>query len=529
MLHHLKLSTQILSLQVAIVLVTLLVVSGASVKSSGDQLQVQYGERALAVAQAVATLPTVRSAFDDLYPPTTLQPLAEAVREASGLTFVVIANSEGTRFSHPDPARIGERVSTDPGPALNGQDWIGVEEGTLGRSVRAKTPIFDDRGQVIGIVSVGILSEEVSAQLRRQLPTFLGAGALALALGVIGSLVLARRVKRQTHGLEPPEIGALLEQREAMLKSIREGTVGVDTSQRFTFANDEAARLLGLTSVPVGERVDAVVPPGRVRELLTRQIDGQDQIVLAGDHVLVANRMPVIVRGERVGSVVTLRDRTELEGLVRELATMRSLTDALRAQAHEFSNRLHTVAGLIELGHHEEAVSFITDTALTQQALTEALMERVGDPTIVALLLAKAASASEHGIELTLADDTRPDGELRDKEALVTILGNLIDNAIEAIGATGGRIEVALCPEGDDLTIRVADSGPGIPPDLVEEVFTDGYTTKVHGAGQSRGLGLALVRQAVARHEGSIDVTSDGGAVFTVTLPRVVRREAGVP
>ncbi len=521
MRRHLKLSTQILLLQVVIVIVALGVGVTATVATSGEQLEEQYGQRALAVAEAVATLPSVREAFDDPHPPHTLQPLAEAIREASGLTFVVIADDEGVRYSHPSPERIGERVSTDPGPALRGEDWIGVEHGTLGRSVRAKVPIFGEDGQVMGIVSVGILMEEVAAQWRRQVPAIALSTLAALSLGVIGSLLLARRLKRQTFGLEPREIAALLEQREAMLKGIKEGTIGVDVDGRFTFINDEAARLLGLTHVPPGTPVEDAVEEGRLLDLLTGQSRGHDEMLVVDEHVLVANRMPVVVRGERIGAVVTLRDRTELEDMGRELTSVRGMTDALRAQAHEFSNRLHTIAGLIELDRADEALRFISDTTMIHQALAESLINRLGSPALVALLLAKAASASEHGIELSVAEGSSHD-EVADTQTLVTVLGNLIDNAIEAITAAGqanGRIDVAVRSSDGGVNVRVADNGPGVPPAAAQRIFADGFTTKSDGKSVTRGLGLALVRQAVARRGGTIEVSNDGGAVFTVFLP----------
>ena len=212
-----------------------------------------------------------------------------------------------------------------------------------------------------------------AADLGPQVGIFL---VIALALGGVGS-VLARRLKRQTFGLEPREMVGLLEQREAMLHGIREGTIATDRQGRITLINDEARRLLRLPEDAEGRRLENLLPAGRVHDILTGEASGTDQVVIARDRVLVVNRMPVIVRGETIGWVVTLRDRTELESMVRQLGDARSLTDALRAQAHEFSNRLHTIAGLVEMGRYDEAIRSSTESSAVSQELTESLIERV--------------------------------------------------------------------------------------------------------------------------------------------------------
>src|SRR5712692_7507919 len=259
--------------------------------------------------------------------------MAERIRHATGASFVVVANLQGIRYSHPDPAKIGKKLSTDPSIPLTGGTYVGVQTGSLGKSVRAKVPIYGVGGEVIGLVSVGLLEKRVTAHLISDLPVILIPPALGLLLGVAGSFLLARRIKRQTFGLEPDEIATLLEHREAMLHGIREGAVAVDTRGHVTLVNDEAKRLLGLDSSAIGKHLAESVPSGRVRDVLLGTVDRPDQVVLVDDHVLVVNRMPVSVRGQEIGAVITLRDRTELEGLLRELDDVRSLAEALRAGA----------------------------------------------------------------------------------------------------------------------------------------------------------------------------------------------------
>jgi two-component system, CitB family, sensor kinase len=518
---RLRLSTQILLLQLAIIVLTLGIGVTVSVLHARDELDRESGKQSLAIARTLAQSPEIRRAFATKDPPRIIQPIAEATRRATGASFVVVANSKGIRYSHPDPAKIGKPLSTDPSQPLAGKEYVGVQTGSLGTSVRAKVPIRDAGGKIIGLVSVGLLERNVTAQLVSDLPVLLIPPAIALMLGVAGSFLVARRIKRQTFGLEPPEIATLLEQREAVLHGIREGTVASDAAGRVTLVNDEAKRLLGIDDSALGSRLADIVPPGHARAVLAGQVAEPDQIVLVDDRVLVANRMPVSVRGHEVGAVVTLRDRTELEKLLRELADVRSLADALRAQEHEFSHRLHVVAGLIELGRYDEAVSYIKDSSFVHQALVASIVESIGEPAIVALLLGKAAVASERGVELRVTEDTRLPDDYPDARALITVVGNLVDNALESVASTaGGSVEVRIRDEAEGVLVQVRDSGSGVDPAHVDEIFRDGFTTKVATGVGRRGLGLALVSQTVrARTGGYVNVVNEGGALFTAFLP----------
>ena len=524
---RLSLASRILVFQLAIILGALLMggVVSALVASAG--LDSQYENRALNVAESVAQLPSVREALRDSDPSRILQPLAEGMRKASGASFIVIAGPDGTRYSHPNPALIGKPIDEDPAAILKGQTFKGIQRGTLGTSARGKAPIFDGTGRVVGIVSVGFLETGLSRQLMADLSPYIPQIAVyllvAVGLGVIGSLLLARHLKRQTFGLEPEEISTLLEQREASLHGIREGTVATDLEGRITLMNDEARRLLRLPEKLEGKRLIDVLPPGRVRDVLSGEVTGADEVVLAADRVLVVSRMPVVVRGRTIGYVATFRDRTELEGLLRELDNARSVSEALRAQAHDFSNRLHTIAGLIELGRHEEAIQLTTESSAVSQELTESLLERVGDPVLGALLLGKSAVATERGIQFRLSPDSRLDGDAGHPRDLITVVGNLIDNALDAVASSpnGGPrwVEVSIRQDDGDVVIKVHDSGPGIALDDTEQIFSEGYTTKVAAPGSRRGLGLALVKQVAARRDGRVTVVNQGGAMFTVRLP----------
>jgi len=513
-----SLSGQLLMMQLALVIGIVVLTAAGSYALVSSQIDEQYTQRALAVAHSVAATPDIVEAMADPDPPKVIQPIAEAIRRSVGASFVVVANKEGIRYSHPNPDNIGKRVSTDPSAALAGEEFVGWEDGTLGRSLRAKVPLKDGRGNVVGIVSVGFLEQELSARLGQALPTVTLSVLLAAFVGLGGSLWLTRRFDRQTFGLGAREIAGLLEQRDAMLHGIREGVLALDTDHRVTLVNDEARRLLGLPAPIDGRRLDELVPAGRVREVLDGTASGADQVVIAGERVLVANRMPVAIRGNEVGAVVTLRDRTELESVLKELDTVRGLAQALRAQAHEFSNKLHVVGGLIELGRLDEAIRFITETSLVHQELVDLVQQRIADPALAALLLAKAALANERGVELRLASDARLPSQVSDARDLITVVGNLVDNAIDAVsGRTDAWVEVSVHGEAEGVTVRVRDSGPGVDERAVDEIFREGFTTK--SGGTHFGLGLALVRQIAQRRGGWVRVANEGGAVFTALIP----------
>ncbi len=519
-----RLSSQIFAGQLAILLATAAIGFVLFAHQERTQLDRQYERRAASIAQTVAGVPEIQRCLDprSTVCPESIQQVAERIRRETDAAYVVVIDLNRVRHSHPDPQLIGRQVS-EPIVTQDGRTHVGIDNGATGRSANGRAPMYAADGRMIGEVSVGIRESSVSLALWQELPAYAGWLVVALGVGAVASWLLARRLKRRTFGLELDEIAQLLQEREATLHGIREGVIAFDRAGRVTMVNDEARRLLRLGVVPVGGRLDDLVAPGRLRDLLSGDIVGKDEVVLTDDFALTVNRMPVILGGQPHGAVVTLRDRTEMSGLLRELDGVRSLTDSLRAQQHEFSNRLHALAGLLELGRCEEALGYITELQGSAGELADALQSRVASPLIVGLMLGKAADASERGIDLVISDDTWL-GEAPEKvQALTTILGNLIDNAFDALSGSPGprRVLVSAVEDDDAITVRVEDTGPGVPADARESIFTDGWTTKAASGSARRGLGLALVHRLVQRLGGTITVSHGPGAVFTVRLPRV--------
>jgi two-component system CitB family sensor kinase len=517
-----QLSTQILASVVGILLASTLVGFALVTLSQRAELEHDYKQRALEVARTFAAMPTIRQALAARTPADRrmIQSLAEQVRRRTDATYIVVIDRHGVRYSHPYPALIGQTVR-EPVIALDGHDHTGIDHGNLGISANAKVPLLAPGGhQIIGEVSTGILERQVSDQLLQELPSLLLYFACALAIGVVASLTLARRLKRRTFGLELEEIAALVQEREAMLHGIREGVITFDRDGRVTLINDEARRLVPLDGDPIGRSVEEVVSHRRLSALLSGSVAGDDSVVVTDDHILVVNRMPVSRDGRDLGAVVTLRDRTELEGLLRELDSVDALTDALRAQQHEFANRMHTVAGLIELGDQRAAVRYALDISGGTSGLAEALRERIEAPEIAALLLAKTTVAAERDVQLVLSEDSHLADTGKDTNRLLTIVGNLIDNAIDA-AATGpapARVTLRLTTCDESVRIDVTDTGPGVPQELGAQIFTDGFTTKSPDGRRHRGIGLALVHRLVSSAGGTITFDCAGPTRFTVVL-----------
>ncbi|MFE5894418.1 ATP-binding protein [Streptomyces sp. NPDC056462] len=525
-----RMFAQVLLMQVAIAAGVAVLATGLFLAPLSDQLDDQAMRRALSIAQTTAAQPRIAEDLAST-PATTGGPVqreAERIREATKAEYVVVMDRRGVRWSHPTPGEVGRIVSTDPGQALAGHEVMQIDDGTLGRTARGKVPLRDDEGRIIGAVSVGIAYDSVRARLLHAIPGLLAYAGGALAVGALAAWLISRRVQRQTRDLAFSDISALLAEREAMLHGIREGVVALDRTGRIRLLNDEARRLLGIGDEAVGRSLDEALGEGRTTDVLAGRVTGTDLLTVRGQRVLVANRMPT----DDGGAVATLRDRTELEQLGRELDSTRGLIDALRAQDHEHANRMHTLLGLLELEMYDDAVEFVGEVVGDHRDTAEQVAEKIQDPLLAALLVGKATVAAERGVALSLSDRTGLPDRLIDPRGLVTIVGNLVDNALDAAAGTAhARVEVELRAEGRSATLRVRDTGPGIPEEHRELIFTEGWSTKKPPAHRERGIGLSLVRRFAERQGGSATVgeAAGGGAEFTVVLPEALAEPALEP
>ena len=521
-------ATQTFVLQV---LVALLVVGVGTLAAYAQAQRAGTQEataRATAVAETVASTPSVVAGVRGGAPGPELQEFAEDVRRETRTDFVVVMSPTGIRYTHPDPAQIGGQFLGHIAAAQKGGTVVEDYTGTLGASRRVVVPVTDESQSVVGLVAVGIRKSAVSERLRSQLPALLLAGLAAALLSGLGTALVSRRIRRQTHGLGERQLREMVEYYDAVLHAVTEGLLLTDLEGRLRLANDEAVRLLGL---PDDARGRPVAELGLSAPLVAALTDGsprEDELHVTSARVLVLNKARAQWDGRPLGFVATVRDRTDLEHLTGELDSARGLTEALRSQAHESSNRLHAIVSLIELGHPERALAFATDELQVSQRLTDSVVGSVGEPALTALLLGTAAQAAERGIDFRIAEDATWPQDTTPVRDVVTIVGNLIDNAFDAVTPESGerRVEVSSRVEGDHVVLSVVDSGPGLPPDAVDQAFRRGFSTKEQGSAGRRGIGLALVAQSVARLGGEMEVSGPPGARFTVRLPVESRTHA---
>lgn len=559
-----SIATRLFALLVVFVVAVTVLATAWTVRSARDDADRSAARACLALATSIADNPYVVDALGTSDPSARLQPYAVALMSDTSTDFVTIMRPDRTRLTHPDPDEIGRPFVGTIAPALRGDSFTETYAGTLGPSVRAVVPIESD-GEVVALVSAGVTVDTITQSVGERLPLVFAAAGATVLLGGVVSWLLSRYLRRVTWGRGPEELARMFSYYEGVLHSVREGLVLVDDRGRLTLYNDQAAELLDL---PPGG-IAAPVPlselrlPASLRELLASGRRASDEVHVTDDRVLVVNQelteptdgpprpTPATGRAGAVqaggaasvtgaarprsrrtlGTVTTLRDHTELTHLTGEVETMRTLSDALRSQTHEFSNRLHTIVSLIELGRGDEALRFAADELDLGQRLADRVVASIDEPTLAALLLGKAAQARERSIELRV--DVEPDLGTIDVEPgdLVTILGNLVDNAFDAVAPTldadvldpagrparPPRVEVTVARIEGGVQLDVEDDGPGLGD--VELAFRRGFSTKPAAPG-GRGIGLALVRQAVGRVGGRLDVdTGPDGTTFSVLLP----------
>ena len=515
------LARQFLLLQVLVVLAVLVAVGAISLAQTRRAFERSEVRPALSAAENLAGSPAVRERIVRATPadPAGLPSVAESVRTVSGSSTVAVLRTDGVVLTSSDPGQVGHHVPLH-GRVAQGAAWSGTGEENGHTVVVAQVPVYDEHGHVIGVAEVGRDVPSVWTRLGDVVPNLLAYLTVAGVLGVGGSLLLARRIKRQTLGMEPTEIAGLVEHREALVHGVKEGVVALDRDHRITVLNDSAGELLQLPHGAVGRRLEELDVDPQVVDMLSNRQSGPDRLVLVGDRVLAFNTMPMRSHGSVIGAVTTLRDRTELSALERELGSSRATSNTLRAQTHEFANQLHTISGLLHLAEYDEVLRFVDGVRLSRTALYDEVTSRIADATVAALLIAKASLASERGVDLRLLPEShlgKVYGAL--SRDLATVIGNLVDNALDAAasGPSRPRVDVQVLEEDDEVVVTVRDTGPGVSDP--EEVFRQGYSTK-HGLDDGgRGFGLALTRLVCRRRGGDVVVHNDGGAVFTATLP----------
>lgn len=498
------LAAQLLRLQLLIVVVVLVAIGGLSLAQSSAAFQRDAGRRAQSAAETLAANPVVRQLLPSAQPRirTGLQSVVESVRAVSGLDYAQLADVDGSVILSTVPEQVGSTTRS----AADGSR-VGLTDTTVGKAVEASVPVLDDSGTLIGAAVVGDRYPSALDRFLQAAPNLIVYLAVASVLGGVGSVLLARRVKRQTLGMEASEILDLVGQREAMLRGLKEGVIALDPAGRVLLMSESAHELLHIDHGSKGRTVDELGLTDRLRDVLLGTGTTPDEIVLVGSRILVLNTVPIVSNGKDVGTVTTFRDRTELTDIEEELGVTRTSSTALREHIHEFDNQLHTISGLVQLQEYDEVVHYVDGLTARREQVTSAVTDTVSDVGVAALLIAKIGAAAHRSVSIEIDENSHlgnHGGEL--SRDLCTVLGNLVDNATLA---SNGRVRISLTERQDALELAVFDDGPGVPAEDAEKIFEQGWSTR-GSAATGHGFGLALVRLVCRRRGGDVTVGSDG-------------------
>ncbi|WP_201716066.1 ATP-binding protein [Rossellomorea arthrocnemi] len=526
MMKKFSLQSKIIVIVLALLSVLILSLSVIFFRMLTDTLTDLKGKQALAVAQSVSKMPAVTEAFSQKQPEDIIQPLVEDIRKETGATFIVVGNKESVRYSHPLSERLGKKmVGGDNDRALmKGKSYVSHATGSLGPSVRGKVPIRNEQNEIIGVVSVGFLEDSIHDIVIPYRTKVLTLVAIILLIGIVGSFFIGKGIKKAIFGLEPKEIAMQFKEKRAIIESVREGIIAIDQHGLITEINANAHSILALHHQYSnrGRHILDVIPDTKMVDVLeTRESQLDDEISL-NHHDLIVNRLPILEEGTIVGVVASFRRKDEIDQLTKELSQVQEYAGILRSQTHEYRNKLNTIAGLIQLQHHEEALTLIQEESSGYEDLIQFLLKAVPDPVLAGLIIGKYNRSHELKVSFSIHPDSLITTWLTDiqREKLITIIGNILDNAFEEVLSYpqhNRHVQLFMTDLGNDFIFEIEDSGGGIQ--RIESIFEKGYSTK---AGKDRGIGLHLVQKSVEHLQGYLTVEESelGGALFTVSVPK---------
>jgi len=492
-------------------------------------LKHEKGLKALAISQTVANMPVVREAFSNENPSSIIQPIVEKIRKKVGAEFIVVGNKNEVRYSHPNPFLIGEKmVGGDNDKVFKGQEIVSESTGTLGPSLRGKTPIFDDNGNVIGVVSVGYLIKDIDHEAKAFSKKLLKNSIVILLLGIGAAFLISFNIKKSIFGLEPKEIGRMYKEKHAILESIHEGIIAIDEYGEITVVNENAHKVLSIpNNIKLrGLKIEDILHNSHLKKVVETGQPIYDLEFLINEKVMIINCIPIVgVNSKIVGAVTTFREKSELNKLLNELSQIKAYSEGLRAQAHEYSNKLHTILGLIQLESYQEAIELISKESNITQNIIHFIMEEISDPVVAGLLLGKISLANELKVDFNIDYNSSFADVPKEinREDLITIIGNLLNNAFDAVLETNKSeklVSLFLTDLGEDLVIEFEDNANGIPEELIDEIFEYGISTKEQS--KNSGIGLHLVQRLLHKLNGQITFHSNehGGTTFIVAIPK---------
>lgn len=519
-----SLQTKIVSLIIALILFVVLLLAGIFVYIQSVDTKRQVEQLALQTAKSLSFMPAIKEAFQNNEHKSTIQSIAEQAREQAGADYVIIEDRFGVMYSHSNSELIGTKSNNPYNyEALTFGGYYTLEgNGESGPALMAKAPIIVHNGdydQVVGVVTVEFLIKGIESNILSRTKEIILFSLAVLLAGIVGGILLARSIRKDTLGLEPNEIAALYRERSAILLSIKEGIIAIDQNGFITMMNTSAEEMLHVNDDYMQQHISKVLPEFNMERVLE-----SDQEIAFQDKVFILNRTPILENNNTVGVVCSFRDKTELQNLVNTISEVRKYSEDLRAQTHEFTNKLFVLSGLLQLGHYKEAIEFIQQESNIHQSQNHILFHQIHDAKVQAILLGKIGTASEKKIDFHIEGDSalHPLPDHIKVSHLITILGNIIDNAFDAVSTQEEKnVSFFVTDIGHDIVFEVIDSGTGIPAEKITTIFQKGFSTK----GNDRGYGLANVKEMVDLLGGTIEIQNEknGGAIFTIYLPKTLR------
>ena len=522
-----KLQTKLTLLIITVVFVSISIIIFFVASWMTDNIESKVRTNIMNVAEMIAHSKEVVNTLEAKDPKQEIEPYVNTqLKNLQQVEYITVADMEGIRYSHPNPEMLGKRfVGGDEYRVIQkGETYISEATGTLGKSLRAFTPIYDAQNKrQIGFVSVGTLTHSIELAKHTAILYIMLVGFGGLMAGIVGAFLLANNIKNTLLGLEPEEITKLYNEKMGILDAIHEGLLAVDHIGRITLINDSALNILHFENTVkkeqiIGMNIEDVIPNTRMLSIIeTGKSEFEDEQRI-NNTIIMTNRIPIINKGKVIGAIASFRDKTEVTKMAEELTGAKKMAWSLRAQNHEFMNKLHTIAGLIQLEEYNEALQFISDVATVRSNMNDILTENIKDPSVSALLLAKYNKSEESRVKLKIDESSKLTKlpEHMSAEEIVSVLGNLIENSLDEVKNDGtGLIYIKISEDGQSLNIKMTDNGGGIPLEFRDKIYEQGFSTK---EGQ-RGQGMYIVKKIIDESGGTIAFDADEGVHWNITIP----------
>lgn len=527
MKNTMKLQTKITLLVTTVVFISIVIITFFVVSWMTRNIEGKAKTNIMNVANMVAHSDEIIDALEVNDPKREIESYVNRELEnLEHIEYITVADMKEIRYSHPNPKMVGQKFEggDDERVIEKGETYISEANGTLGKSLRVFVPIYNsESSKMIGFVSVGTLTESIEMAKYTAILYIIIIASIALIVGIIGAFLLARNIKNTLLGLEPKEIIKLYNEKIGMLDAIHEGIVAVDDEGKITLINDSALNILHFENNInkediIGQSVEDIIPNTRLSNVLEtgKSEFGEEQRIK--DTIIMTNRVPIKDRGKVAGAIASFRDKTEVTKLAEELTGIKKMTWSLRAQNHEFMNKLHTVSGLIQLEEYDEALEFISHVVRVRKNISNILTENIKDASISALLLSKYSKAEEYRVKMTIDENSNLAKLPKHitSEEIGSVLGNLIENSLDEVKNDGtGLIYIKIVENNDFLNIIVKDNGGGIAPEYIEKIYEQGFSTK----DSQRGNGMYIIKEIIDHCNGKINFHIDNGMLWDIAIP----------